>query len=93
MTTRFFHTGGVPPPPPPTTTSGPSGQCSPGWAQFGSSCYKFFSQGGISWTDARSRYRVSHKSDFTLFFAILLCNVHPKCKSWGSFEKFRIFAT
>ena len=55
MTTRFFHTGGGPPPPPPTTTSGPTGQCSPGWAQFGSSCYKFFTQGGISWTDARNR--------------------------------------
>ena len=61
--------------------------------------YKKWDSGDISTTCGEhgtlfTRYRVSHqKSDFTLFFAISLGKVYPKCKSWGSFDEFRKFAT
>ena len=47
----------------------------------------------LSLNPRKYRYRVSQKSDFIFFFAIFSNKIHPKCKRWGSFEKFRKFAT
>ena len=38
-----------------------------------------------------NKYRVSHNTGLT-FFVFLSVYFHPKCRSWGSFEKFRKFA-
>ena len=39
-----------------------------------------------------NKYRVSHNTGLTFFVFFLSVYFHPKCRSWGSFEKFRKFA-